>query len=348
MSKKYLFYVAQNYSFAMLRPLQDEIHRRGGEVAWFLEPNVNADYLRDDEQQLTSVTAMQGFNPFAVFVPGNVVPSFIPGLKVTVFHGFDAGKLDWRGNNTHYIYRGCFDLACSYGSNMTANFQKMADKHQTFKVLDTGWPALDPLFTPTVAENPYIKPADKRPVVLFCSTFSPRFSCAPHIIKAIKKLSETGEWRWQVQFHPKMDPAVVEQYKALESDNLTFIETDNIVPMLQSADVMLCDTSSILSMFLLQRKPVVTFKGNMQGEHIINISDEAEIESALRHALTQPESLMTAIDDYINYIHAFTDGNSSARVLDAVDEFNFDNLKKKPLNLFRQFKLRKKLKYWKL
>jgi len=348
MSKKYLFYVAQNYSFAMLRPLQDEIRRRGGQVAWFLEPNVNADYLRSNEEQLTNVEAMQAFNPFAVFVPGNVVPDFIPGLKVTVFHGFDAGKLDWRGNNTHYIYRGCFDLACSYGSNMTANFQKMADQHQTFKVLDTGWPALDPLFTPNTTDNPYIKPADKRPVVLFCSTFSPRFSCAPHIIESIKKLSETGEWRWQVQFHPKMDPRIVEQYKALESDNLTFIETDNIVPMLQSADVMLCDTSSVLSMFLLQRRPVVTFKGNMQGEHIINITEQADIESALRNALAQPEKLMTAIDSYINYIHAFTDGQSSARVLDAVDAFNVSSLKKKPLNLFRQFKLRKKLKYWKL
>lgn len=348
MSKKYLFYIAQNYSFAMLRPLQAEIRRRGGQVKWFLEPIVNADYLTADEEQLTTVAAMQAYDPFAVFIPGNVVPSFIPGLKVTVFHGFDAGKLDWKGKNTHFIYRGCFDLHCSYGSDMTANFQKMADKHQTFKVVDTGWPALDPLFSQSTEVNPYIKPEDKRPVVLFCSTFSPRFSCAAHVIEQIKQLSASGEWRWQVQFHPKMDPEVIAQYKQLESENLTFIETDNIIPMLQSADVMLCDTSSVLSMFLLQRKPVVTFKGNMTGDHIINITEKDEIGPALRNALSQPNELMTAIDKYIDYIHAFTDGNSSARVLDAVDEFNFDSLKKKPLNLFRQFKLRKKLKYWKL
>lgn len=347
MTKKYLFYIAQNYSFAMLRPLQTEIRRRGGEVAWFLEPNVNAGYLTEDELHLTTIEQTQSFNPFAVFVPGNVVPNFIPGIKVTTFHGFDAGKLDWRGNNTHFIYRGCFDLACSYGTDMTANFRKMANKHQTFKVLDTGWPSLDPLFTPNEIENPYIRKDDKRPVVLFCSTFSPRFSCAPHIIDTIKKLSETGEWRWQVQFHPKMDAEIVKKYKALESDNLTFIETDNIVPMLQSADVMLCDTSSVLSMFLLQRRPVVTFKGNMSGDHIMNVTKQDDIESALRKALTQPKALMQSIDNYIEYIHAFTDGHSSARVLDAVDNFSFDGLKKKPLNLFRHYKLRKKLNYWK-
>jgi len=348
MPKKYLFYISQNYSFAILRPLQAEIRRRGGDVKWFLEPNVNASYLSVDEEQLTTVEAINAFNPIAVFVPGNVVPSFIPGLKVTVFHGFDAGKLDWKGKNTHFRIRGCFDLHCSYGKDMTRQFDELAEKYKTFKVVDSGWPALDPLFTTDTTLNPYIDSEDNRPTVLFCSTFSPRFSCAPHIFDTIKKLSESGEYRWLVQFHPKMGADIVDKYKALESDNLTFIETDNVVPLLKSADVMLCDTSSVLLMFLLQRKPVVTFKGSQQGEHLINVSAPEQIEAALTEALKQPDELMQHIDDYIQYIHAYTDGNSSARVLDAVDNFTFDSLKTKPLNLLRQLKLRKKLGYWKL
>ena len=348
MPKKYLFYISQNYSFAILRPLQAEIQRRGGDVKWYLEPNVNASYLATDEEQLTTMEAVQVFNPFAVFVPGNVVPSFIPGIKVTVFHGFDAGKLDWKGKNTHFRVRGCFDLHCSYGKDMTKQFDALAETYKTFKVVDTGWPALDPLFTADTALNPYISNKDNRPTVLFCSTFSPRFSCAPHVFDAIKKLSESGKWRWLVQFHPKMGADIVNKYKQLESENLTFIVTDNVIPLLKSADVMLCDTSSVLLMFLLQRKPVVTFKGNQQGEHLINVSTPEQIESALTEALTQPDELMRHIDDYIKYIHAYTDGNSSARVLDAVDNFTFDSLKTKPLNLLRQLKLRKKLGYWKL
>lgn len=348
MPKKYLFYISQNYSFAILRPLQAEIQRRGGCVKWFLEPNVNASYLSKNEEQLTTVEATKSFNPFAVFVPGNVVPSFIPGIKIGVFHGFAAGKVNRRGAEGHYQIRECFDLYCSFGEKVTHRFSELAKLHRTFKVTDTGWPAVDPLFSLASTNNPYHDTQDNRPTILLCSTFSRNLTCAPHVYETVKRLSETGKWRWLVQFHPKMDAEIVEKYKALDSDNLRFIETDNVIPILQAADVMLCDTSSVLLMFLLQRKPVVTFKGNLQGEHLINVSTPEQIESALTEALTQPDELMRHIDDYIKYIHAYTDGNSSARVLDAVDNFTFDSLKTKPLNLLRQLKLRKKLGYWKL
>ena len=348
MSKKYLFYVAQNYSFAMLRPLQDEIRRRGGDVAWFLEKNVNSNYLTAAEQQLTDIASVVSYNPFAVFVPGNVVPDFIPGIKVGVFHGFDAGKMNRRGQEDHYQIRGCFDLYCTFGEKVTHRFELLAQQHGYFDVVNTGWAAVDPLFNASDKSNPYVIANDSRPTVLLCSTFSRNLTCAPHVYETIKQLSQTGEWRWLVQFHPKMDRDIVEKYKALENTNLSFVETDNVVPLLQSADAMLCDTSSVLLMFLLQGKPVVTFKGNQTGAHLINISELADIEPQLRHALSRPEPLMGAIDDYIKSIHHYTDGKSSCRVLDAVDNFSFTKLKKKPFNLVRQIKLRKKLKYWKL
>ena len=44
-------YISQNYSYAILRPLQAEILAQGGEVKWFLEgDNVNPDFLKSDEK----------------------------------------------------------------------------------------------------------------------------------------------------------------------------------------------------------------------------------------------------------------------------------------------------------
>jgi CDP-glycerol glycerophosphotransferase (TagB/SpsB family) len=351
MSKRYLMYIAQNYSYAMLRPLQRAILARGDQVAWFLEGSeVDGEFLTSSELRLTSVDAVKKWQPDAVFVPGNVVPSFIPGIKVGVFHGFNAGKLNHRGREDHFEIRDCFDLYCSQGPATTLPFIKLAEKFGTFNVAETGWPTLDPMFQ-HIDSNPYLSEEDKRPTVLFCSTFSKSLSCASIVYEQIKKLSEKGNWRWLVQFHPKMKQDIVDKYKALESDNLQFVETDNVLPLLQAADVMLCDTSSILIMFLLQGKPVVTFNNSTQSSHLVNVTELDEIEPALAKALTRPAELMSEIEQYCDYIHPFRDGFSSERVLAATDKViasGTQSLKSKPLNLLRHFKMRKKLGYWKL
>ncbi|MCH1929835.1 CDP-glycerol glycerophosphotransferase family protein [Shewanella sp. A25] len=348
--RRYLLYIAQNYSYAMLRPLQQVILDRGDQVCWFLEGDeVDPKFLKSDEQRLTTVEAVQAWKPDAVFVPGNVVPRFIPGVKVGVFHGFNSGKVNRKGREDHFEIRDCFDLYCTQGPDTTLPFQALEKKIGTFTVAETGWPTLDPLFADNHA-NPYVKPEDPRPVVLFCSTFSRNLTCAPIVYEKIKELSHKGQWRWLVQFHPKMNPSIVAQYKALENENLQFVETDNVIPLLQAADVMLCDTSSILLMFLLQRKPVVTFKNQSPKSHLIDINQVEDIEPALARALSRPEDLMVYINDYCNQIHPTTDGKSSHRVLAATDaliERGTAWLKSKPLNVIRHFKMRRKLGYWK-
>ena len=344
-NKRYLFYISQNYSYAILRPLQAAILARGEQVAWFLEgKEVNADFLQVNEQQLTSIIRVQEYHPDVVFVPGNIVPDFISGIKVGVFHGFNSGKRNRRGFEDHFNIRGCFDLYCTQGPNTTLPFVDLAKQYQYFSVKQTGWPALDPLFDLTK-----VKKNDK-PTILMCSTFSRALTCAPYLFETVKAMSKSGKWQWLIQFHPKMPTEIIDQYKSLESEHLSFIETDNVIPLLQQADVMVCDTSSVLMMFLMLNKPVVTFKNISPKSYMINISDKDKLEESIAYALSYPDELQAKIKTFIDDTHPYVDGLSSQRVLVAVDELLSGNStanKSKPFNLLRRFKMHKKLNYWK-
>lgn len=343
-SKRYLFYISQNYSYAILRPLQEAILARGEQAAWFLEgKEVDAHYLQNNEHQLNSIWQVKEYCPDVVFVPGNVIPDFIPGIKVGVFHGFNSGKRNRRGFEDHFNIRGCFDLYCTQGPNTTLPFVELAKHHQHFSVKQTGWPALDPLFDlSTVTKK-------DKPTILMCSTFSRALTCAPQLFETVKKLSATGKWQWLIQFHPKMPIETIEQYKSLESEHLSFVETDNVIPLLQQADVMVCDTSSVLMMFLMLNKPVVTFNNIAPQDYMVNIDDEEKLEESIEYALSYPAKLKVKVEHFINDTHPYVDGKSSIRVLNAADELlDGENLpsKAKPWNLLRRFKMRKKLKYW--
>lgn len=344
-----LFYVEQNYAYAILRPLQQEILRRGGEVRWFLVgAEIDTSYLSDLEITLASVPEVQRWQPDAVFVPGNTVPRFLPGLKVQVFHGFAAGKNYNRGEDAHFAIRHCFDLYCTHGPTSTGRFQELAEEHGYFEVLETGWPMVDPLFT-AVENNPYSDDSDARPTVLFCSTFSRRYSCAEALFERVRELKATGRFRWLVQFHPKMAKATVEKYRRLADENLRYVETDNVIPLLQAGDVMLCDTSSILAMYLLLGKPVVAFRNQDPGPHLINIREPSELEPALESGLIPDRRRDEAIQRYGEGLDPFRDGRSSERILDGVERIlahGLDVRRKKPLNLLRELKMRRQLSHW--
>lgn len=342
---RYLFFVSELYALAILRPLQAAIRARGDEAAWFFE-GPGADWLRDDERIIRTVHEVKAFNPTAVFVPGNWVPDFFPGVKVEIFHGFSVHKRSLERG--HFRIRGFFDLYCTQGPDTTERFQQLAAEHGYFRVTETGWPKMDSLFAPL--PPPRSTPTD-RPVVLYTSTFTTDLTSTPHLLSTVERLSRSGHCHWLVTFHPKMDREWVKRYQAIQNEHLEFIETDDIVPLLKAADVMVSDTSSVISEFLLQRRPVVTFRNRRPGPHLIDVREPAKLEGAIEYALARPADLIAEITRYGDHIHPHRDGRSSERVLAAVDEFlalGRTGLKPKPLNLIRKLKARKRLGYYRI
>jgi hypothetical protein len=177
--QRYLFYIAHNYAFEILRPLQQVIWAHGDEVKWLAVGNeVTLDYFNNEEALLNSIEEARAFNPCAVFAPGNEVPHFIPGFKIQLFHG-----LEWKKKG-HFVIRDFFDLYCTHGPATTNRFNKLARQHGYFDVIETGWPKLDYLFTtpafPISAKN------KQKNIILYAPTFSPTLTRLAELIRAFK------------------------------------------------------------------------------------------------------------------------------------------------------------------
>lgn len=346
MPKRYVFFTSLSYAYSIYRPLQEAILARGDEVAWFLEKGC-PDLLTDSEHRLHTIEDVHAFNPLAIFACGNLIYHFLPGIKVSVFHGYPISKRGEKNQSKddHFAIRGWFDIYCTQGPSSTEYFKVLEKKHGYFKVYQTGWCKVDPYF------SEYSKASDK-PTVLYATTFTKGISSAPVLVDTISHLVKTKNWNWRLTFHPKInDKQLLNKYRQLADkyENVTFV--DNVrLDDFQQADVMLCDSSSIILEFMLMDKPVVTLRNTNPGPHLLNVESPQEVGSALERALTRPDVLMKEVESFTQYHEPHRDGNNCSRILDAVDDFVTNHqaaIKAKPANLLRKFKLRKKLGYWK-
>ncbi len=338
---KFLIYIAQSYGIPIGRPLQSEIIERGYEVAWFSEIEKTKQFLKPTDVILNTISEVKEFNPDVVLVATNEVPDFFPGIKVQIFHGFSVSKRsDKKG---HFRIRGFFDLYCTQGPSTTIPFKELQKKHKYFDVVETGWSKVDPLF-PVRKLQP-----QEKPTILIASTFTTRLSLAKNelVFNELIRLINKGKWNFLAVLHPKMEKEIVNKFKGLESDNFTFYDTVDLMPIFKKADVLFADTTSAITEFVLQGKLVVTFNNNKPQDFMINISDVSEIEKALEFAISKPKEKIDKLKKFIEYTHPYYDGKSSSRIIDTCIDFIENNkVKIKPLNLIRKYKIRKKLNYF--
>ena len=269
------------------------------------------------------------YQPDAVFVPGNWVRFYFPGLKVQVFHGFGIEK------KGHFRIRNYFDLYCTHGPLTTVPFQKLAQQHPHFRVIETGWPKVDPLFLSNNSDT-------DRPIsILYAPTFSPSLTSISALHHTIRDLSRRYDWHWVIKFHPKTAPELRLLFDGIESEKVSIKDAEDILPLMQRSDIMVSDTSSVISEFMLLDKPVIAFNNASPGKHLKNITDANQLETTLCEVINHSPDWLKQQRDFILQMHPYSDGCSSERVLAATRQVIEENKRhplRKPLNLFRNLR----------
>lgn len=342
---RFLIYISYSYSIPIGKPLEKEIYYRGWEVYWFADENEGKKAIDNFKNSFNSIGEVIAYRPHIVLAATNMVADFISGLKVQIFHGFNAEKRPENQSFSHFRIRGFFDLYCTQGPSTTNEFKRLEKQYGYFKVVETGWSKMDPLFPRTSLHE------SGKPTVIIASTFTERLSLAynDEVFEEIKRLAKSGSYNFLMVLHPKLQGEVREKWKRLNGENFKFYDTTELIPLFKKSDFLFADTTSAIQEFLLQKKPVVTFKHTFPHKYLIDIKSADNIRDAFKQALHPSEQLLENIDAYIMQLHPYFDGKSSKRVVEAsLSMLNEDlsYLKAKPLNFIRKYKVRKKLKYF--
>ncbi|TYB80247.1 CDP-glycerol glycerophosphotransferase [Bizionia gelidisalsuginis] len=347
MHYKFLIYISHSYSVPIGLPLEKEIIKRGYKVQWFSDIKEGHVALHSKENVLENIKDVIAYEPHIVLTATNEVPDFISGIKVQIFHGFLTYKRPEKKNgDAHFRIRGFFDLYCTQGPSTTTGFKRQQKQNPSFEVIETGWAKVDPLFP---LED--VSTTSDLPTIFIASTFTPRLSLAYNaaVFNEIKKLSSTGQFKFMMVLHPKLPEDIKQKWHALNNEHFQYYDTTDLVPLFKKADIMFADTTSAIQEFLLQKKPVVTFNHTFNHNYLINISEASQIKESFKTALAKPQNLIKNIATFVAELHPYYDGKSSERIVDTTIEFLHKDksyLKRKPLNLIRKYKIRKRLNYF--
>lgn len=340
---KICLFCENKYGVDILNPLQVEADREGGnEVLWYVHQKKIPQFPLEGKVRYTNdIKEVVRFHPDAVFVPGNIVPYYLSGVKVQIFHGYAAEKKD------HWIIRRYFDTYFTQGRYFTSHFEALAKEYGDFEVLETGWTRQDWIFEHRhdfkAQREELLKKHGKSRIVLYAPTFSPKLTSLPHIKDELKKLAATEDIVVLIKLHPLTKPEWVDMYKALanEVSNIEFVDDFSVSPSIMMSDVMISDTSSTVYEMLLQDKPVVTLRTVAQPDAIYwrNMQKPEELATAFHEVLDKngryAELRKWIIDNYDPYL----DGKVAHRMLDGARDYiaRHGVPEKRKLNLWRKY-----------
>ena len=316
-----LLFCENKYAIDILSPLQREAEKGDHQVLWYVHRKRIENFpLKDSVKWTNSIQEAYDFAPEAVFCPGNIVPYYLSGVKIQIFHGYAAEKKD------HWVIRRYFDTYFTQGPFFTQGFERLAKKYRDFEVVETGWPKQDWIkehfhdFDSQKEE--LLQKHSKKTMVLYAPTFSPSLTSLPHLKEALADFVKQRDVLLLLKFHPLTKQEWIDEYKELarQEKDIIWIDENNVTKFMLMSDVMISDTSSTIYEFLLLNRPVITFRAASKEFYWEDIQEISQLCQAYDKVLTDKESIAKrqwVVDNYDPYL----DGKVCERMLQAAQDY---------------------------
>lgn len=339
-----LLFCENRYAIDILNPLQEYVtdNNLPHEVTWYIhKPKISTFEYASKVRWTNSIQEAYDFSPEAVFVPGNIVPYYLPGVKIQVFHGYAAEKKD------HWIIRCYFDTYFTQGPYFTSHFKALSEEYGDFEVVETGWPKQDwikrNLHTYDAERQRLLDSTGRKRIILYAPTFSPKLTSLPleGMKERLGELAERNDALVVMKFHPLTRKEWADEYRAWaeSKDNVMFVnQGENITKYQLMSDVLISDTSSTVYEFLLLSRPVITVRTIAKDIYWEDTATPDGLEEAYRRAMNDPEAIARRqwiVDNYDPYL----DGRVCERMLNAAADYirRHGVPSKRRLNLWRKY-----------
>lgn len=339
-----LLFCENRYAIDILNPLQEYVtdNNLPHEVMWYIhKPKISTFEYASKVRWTNSIQEAYDFSPEAVFVPGNIVPYYLPGVKIQVFHGYAAEKKD------HWIIRRYFDTYFTQGPYFTSHFKALSEEYGDFEVVETGWPKQDwikrNLHTYDAERQRLLDSTGRKRIILYAPTFSLKLTSLPleGMKERLGELAERNDALVVMKFHPLTRKEWADEYRAWaeSKDNVIFVnQGENITKYQLMSDVLISDTSSTVYEFLLLSRPVITVRTIAKDIYWENTPTPDGLEEAYRRAMNDPEAIARRqwiVDNYDPYL----DGHVCERMLNAAADYirRHGVPNKRRLNLWRKY-----------
>lgn len=335
-----VLFCENKYAVDILYPIyQEAMKEDDNQVLWYVHlPKIPEFPLKEQVDYTHSMQTVYDFSPEAIYVPGNIVPYYLPGVKIQVFHGYAAEKKD------HWVIRRYFDLYLTQGPFFTQKFTELSHKYGDFEVKETGWPKQDWIKKHwhdfDQEREKLLKEHGRKQIVLYAPTFSPSLTSLPALKDALVHLVKEKDIVLLLKFHPLTSQEWIDVYKQLaeQEEHIVWIDDFNVTKYQLMADVMISDTSSTVYEFLLLGRPVVTYRTIAKDIYWTNIIEVDQLSEAFEAAQHNEEDIARrrwVVEHYDPYL----DGKVCRRMLEAAADYirRHGVPRERKLNLWRKY-----------